>query len=323
MRFIKNLSILKGSWPLALTMVSRSKSSSLSSLFISSSPIKYLGIKYQATSIKYKHQFFYLCKLKCFSLDKQEVIFEDLGIINYKSAWDYQEELVKKNRDIKAEARKSRIEGANDGNFRKPQLLPTLNHLLFCEHPPVYTLGKSGHIENVLLNEQEMEEREIEFFRTNRGGDITFHGLQQVVGYPILDLEKFYTDIGKYLRSLEEVIILTIAEYGIKGERSKGETGVWIEPEIPGRARKICAMGIRCSRWITMHGFALNVNTDLSYFSNIIPCGIVNKQVTSIEKELGRKVNFDEVKERIKNNFAEVFDVSFTSLRSLAHQEAE
>ncbi|MEP7231738.1 MAG: lipoyl(octanoyl) transferase LipB [Ginsengibacter sp.] len=256
-------------------------------------------------------------------MDKQEVIFEDLGIINYKSAWDYQEELVKKNRDIKAEARKNRIEGTNDDSFRRPRLLPTLNHLLFCEHPPVYTLGKSGHIENVLLNEQEMEEKEIEFFRTNRGGDITFHGLQQVVGYPILDLEKFYTDIGKYLRSLEEVIILTIAEYGIKGERSKGETGVWIEPEIPGRERKICAMGIRCSRWITMHGFALNVNTDLSYFNNIIPCGIVNKQVTSIEKELGRKVNFEEVKERIKNNFAQVFDVSFTSIRSLVHQGAE
>ena len=164
-------------------------------------------------------------------------------------------------------------------------------------------------MENVLVSENEMEEREIEFFRTNRGGDITFHGLQQVVGYPILDLEKFYTDIGKYLRSLEEVIILTIAEYGIKGERSKGETGVWIQPGIPGSERKICAMGIRCSRWITMHGFALNVNTDLSYFDNIIPCGIVNKQVTSVEKETGHKIDFIGIKGRLRKNFAKVFDV--------------
>lgn len=178
-------------------------------------------------------------------------------------------------------------------------------------------------MENMLLNKHEMEEKEIEFFKTNRGGDITFHGLQQVVGYPILDLSKFYTDIGKYLRNLEEVIILTIASYGITGERSEGETGVWIDVEIPGKERKICAMGIRCSRWITMHGFALNVNTDLSYFNNIVPCGIVNKQVTSIEKELGYKVNFEEVKERIRNNFELVFDVTITSLHSPAHQVVE
>ncbi len=265
-------------------------------------------------------------------MDKQKVIFEDLGIINYKSAWDYQEELVKKNLEIKATARivVGRQLATNDAQalvIANPQLptvncqLPTVNHLLFCEHPPVYTLGKSGHMDNMLLNEHEMEEREIEFFKTNRGGDITFHGLQQVVGYPILDLQKFYTDIGKYLRSLEEVIILTIADFGIKGERSKGETGVWIEPGIPGKERKICAMGIRCSRWITMHGFALNVNTDLSYFNNIIPCGIVNKQVTSIEKELGYKVNFKEVKEKIKNNFEIVFDAVITSLHDPVHQE--
>ncbi len=164
-------------------------------------------------------------------------------------------------------------------------------------------------MENVLMSEEEMEEKEIEFFKTNRGGDITFHGLQQIVGYPILDLEKFFTDIGRYMRSLEEVIILTIGEYGIKGDRSKGETGVWIDPGIPGRERKICAMGIRCSRWITMHGFALNVNTDLSFFNNIIPCGIVNKQVTSIEKELGYKVDFEDAKEKVKRNFEKVFDV--------------
>lgn len=252
-------------------------------------------------------------QIKIFDLEKQQLIFEDLGIINYKKAWDYQEELVKKNLDIKSEARKASSNQASEVKGELPtsikQELPTVNYLLFCEHLPVYTLGKSGHMDNVLLSEHEMEEKEIEFFKTNRGGDITFHGLQQVVGYPILDLEKFYTDIGKYLRSLEEVIILTIAEYGIKGERSKGETGVWIEPGNPGRERKICAMGIRCSRWITMHGFALNVNTDLSFFNNIIPCGIVNKQVTSIEKELSYKVNFEEVKERLKRNFEKVFDV--------------
>ncbi|HET7115584.1 MAG TPA: lipoyl(octanoyl) transferase LipB [Hanamia sp.] len=240
-------------------------------------------------------------------MEKQHIIFEDLGIIHYKEAWDYQEELVKKNLEIKAEARKAASSQQSEHSTFNIQH-STLNHLLFCEHLPVYTLGKSGHIENVLLNESEMEEKEIEFFRTNRGGDITFHGLQQIVGYPILDLEKFFTDIGKYMRSLEEVIILTIAEYGIRGERSKGETGVWIEPGSLGRERKICAMGIRCSRWITMHGFALNVNTDLSYFNNIIPCGIVNKQVTSIEKELGEKVNFEEVKEKVKRNFEKVFD---------------
>jgi lipoyl(octanoyl) transferase len=258
-------------------------------------------------------------------LDKQQVIFEDLGIINYKSAWDYQEELVKKNVDIKIELRKAesnKHKSLNGISSPPPSGVGarTTNYLLFCEHPPVYTLGKSGHMENVLLSEDQMEEKEIEFFRTNRGGDITFHGLQQVVGYPIFDLEKFYTDIGKYLRSLEEIIILTIAEYGIKGDRSKGETGVWIEPGIVGRERKICAMGIRCSRWITMHGFALNVNTDLSYFSNIIPCGIVNKQVTSIEKELGHKMNFEEVKEKIKRNFEKVFNVEIISAHGRSYQ---
>jgi lipoyl(octanoyl) transferase len=256
-------------------------------------------------------------QIKFFALEKQRIIFEDLGIINYKAAWDYQEELVKKNLEIKSEVRKgmSNAQSAmGDGQWAigNGQLaanqLSTTNYLLFCEHPPVYTLGKSGHLENVLLTESEMEEKEIEFFKTNRGGDITFHGLQQIVGYPIVDLENFFTDIGKYMRSLEEVIILTIAEYGIKGERSKGETGVWIEPGILGKERKICAMGIRCSRWITMHGFALNVNTDLSYFDNIIPCGIVNKQVTSIEKELGFKVDFEEVKVKVKRNFEKVFN---------------
>lgn len=238
------------------------------------------------------------------------MIYKDLGIVNYKSAWDYQEELVNKNREIKSEMKK--VVGCGmQAASSKEQPLQTTNYLLFCEHPAVYTLGKSGSMSNVLLSQEELQEKEIEFFKTNRGGDITFHGLQQIVGYPILDLENFYTDIGKYLRHLEEVIIKTIAEYGIKGERSKGETGVWIEPGIIGKERKICAMGIRCSRWITMHGFALNVNTDLNYFKNIIPCGIQNKQVTSIEKELNKKISLEEVKEKLKKNFSLIFNVDF------------
>lgn len=236
-------------------------------------------------------------------MDKQEVIFKDLGILDYKTAWDYQEELLQQAVEIKRQIRS--LEPTIP-----PAELSTRNHLLFCEHPAVYTLGKSGKKENVLMSDAELEENHIEFYDTNRGGDITFHGLQQIVGYPILDLEKFETDIGKYLRKLEESIILTLAEYGIKGDRSKGETGVWIQPDIPGKERKICAMGVRCSRWVTMHGFALNVNTDLSFFNNIIPCGIQNKQVTSIEKELGYTVDFEEAKEKLKNNFIKVFDVS-------------
>ena len=253
-------------------------------------------------------------------MDKRKVIFKDLGIIEYKAAWDYQEELLQQNVAIKSANRKAQevIAASHDSRFTTHDLpagrqgLPftTTNYFLFCEHPAVYTLGKSGNINNVLMSEAELAENDIQFFNTNRGGDITFHGLQQVVGYPILDLENFYTDIGKYLRHLEEVIILTIAEYGIKGERSSGETGVWIEPGIPGRERKICAIGVRCSRWITMHGFALNVNTDLSYFDNIIPCGIQNKQVTSIERELGHKVDYEVVKEKIRNNFEKVFEAN-------------
>ncbi len=239
----------------------------------------------------------------------QKVFYKDLGRIDYKSAWDYQEELVKQNTGIKAAARQKNQASSETISSDVVLDLETTHHLLFCEHPPVYTLGKSGKMSNVLLSERQMNDQDIEFFKTNRGGDITFHGLEQIVGYPILDLEKFYTDIGKYLRELEEVIILTLAEFDIKGGRSAGETGVWIEPGIKGRERKICAMGIRCSRWITMHGFALNVNTDLSYFNNIIPCGIVDKQVTSMQKELEGSVDVDDVKERIKYNFEKVFMV--------------
>jgi lipoyl(octanoyl) transferase len=235
-------------------------------------------------------------------LDKQHVIFSDWGKIDYKSAWDKQEVLLLENVAIKTEARK-----ANKDQL--PMLLPTTNHLIFCEHTAVYTLGKSGNISNVLLSDEELSEKGIEFYRTNRGGDITFHGEGQIVGYPILDLEKFQTDIGVYLRNIEEVIIRTIAEFGIQGERSSGETGVWIDNEIPGKARKICAIGVRCSRWVTMHGFALNVNTDLGFFNNIVPCGIQDKKVTSIEKEIGYQPDIELVKEKLKKNFELVFDV--------------
>ena len=216
--------------------------------------------------------------------------------MEYGDAWAFQERLLQDNTGIKSL------------NAKGEQVGDTLHHLLFCEHPPVYTLGKSGKEEHVLVSKEELLKRGIAYYPTNRGGDITFHGPGQVVGYPILDLEKFYTDIGKYLRNLEEVIILTMAAYGLKGERSAGETGVWLDPENKMKARKICAMGVRCSRWVTMHGFALNVNTDLAYFTMIVPCGIADKQVTSLQKELGRELDMEEVKEKIRANFCKVFE---------------
>jgi lipoyl(octanoyl) transferase len=228
-----------------------------------------------------------------------DIQYRDLGVIGYKEAWDLQEELLRENINIKVAAR-----AAGDLNS---MALPTVNHLLFCEHDLVYTLGKSGDIANVLISEGDRAERGISFFHTNRGGDITYHGPGQIVGYPIIDLEKCYTDIGRYLRNLEEVIIQTLSVYGVKGERSAGETGVWIDPDKPGQERKICAMGVRCSRWVTMHGFAFNVNTDLGYFDHIIPCGIVNKKVTSLAKELGHEVSMDEVKNEVKNAFFRLF----------------
>lgn len=226
---------------------------------------------------------------------KETVLFRDLGTMRYREAWDYQEALLQENLMLK--------KGATHG------LSATKHHLLFVEHPPVYTLGKSGNMANVLIGEEERAAKGIEFFHTNRGGDITFHGPEQVVGYPILDLEKFYTDIGRYLRSLEEVIITALAGYGLVAGRSAGETGVWLDAQVKGQERKICAMGVRCSRWVTMHGFALNVNTDLNYFNHIIPCGIQNKSVTSIQQELGRPVAIEDVKEKLKGAFASVFDV--------------
>ncbi len=248
-------------------------------------------------------------------MGKQKVIFRDLGLMDYKDAWDYQERLLQENGLKKSAFRNQETPVSHGPLSADPDasesagMEPSTQHyLLFVEHPPVYTMGKSGNISNVLIGEEEMAEKGIQFFRTNRGGDITFHGRQQIVGYPILDLEKFYTDIGRYLRDLEEMIIGTLAEYGVEGGRSPGETGVWLDPGLAGKERKICAMGVRTSRWITMHGFALNVNTDLSYFNHIIPCGIQHKQVTSLEKELGHRVDLADVKQRLKKNFQKVFD---------------
>ncbi|MEJ7913453.1 MAG: lipoyl(octanoyl) transferase LipB [Chitinophagaceae bacterium] len=232
----------------------------------------------------------------------QKVMFSDLGKMNYKSAWDLQEKLLQGNVILKNQTSLS------------ADVMPTVNYMLLVEHPPVYTIGKSGHMENVLISQEEMHEREIAFFKTNRGGDITFHGPGQLVCYPILDLENFNTDIGKYLRNLEEVVIRCLANYGLTGKRSAGETGVWLQAENNEQDRKICAIGVRCSRWITMHGLALNVNTDLSYFDNIVPCGIRNKQVTSLQKELNKEIPMHEVKKIFTDNFQDVFEVKLLDL---------
>ena len=228
----------------------------------------------------------------------KQIIVKDLGHKDYKETWDYQESLFEEIVELK---RKNRAENTN---------LPTPNYFLFVEHPHVYTLGKSGHMENLLIDEAALAKKGATFYKINRGGDITYHGPGQIVGYPIIDLENFFTDIHKYLRSLEEVIIRTLADYGIKGERSEGETGVWLDVGTP-FARKICAMGVRASRWVTMHGFALNVNTDLGYFDNIIPCGIRGKAVTSLNVELSKeKVDTEEVKTLILKHFEEIFEVT-------------
>lgn len=226
----------------------------------------------------------------------QQVVFRDLGLIDYKEAWDFQEVLFQGIIDIKSRNRKV---GSD---------IATQSHLLFCEHPHVYTLGKSGDEKNLLVNEAYLKSRGATFYKINRGGDITYHGPGQIVGYPILDLDCFFTDIHKYLRFLEEAVIKTIAEYGLEGERSGGETGVWLDVGKP-TARKMCALGVRSSRWVTMHGFAFNVNADLSYFGNIVPCGIVDKSVTSLQEELGYKLDMKEVKEKLKNHLASIFEM--------------
>lgn len=229
------------------------------------------------------------------------VQLQDLGFKDYKETWEYQEQVFQEILDIKIK------------NRREETQLPTPNYFIYVEHPHVYTLGKSGDISNLLLSEKQLEAKGATFYKINRGGDITYHGPGQIVGYPIIDLENFFTDIHKYLRFLEEAIILTLAEYNIIGTRSTGETGVWLGVGTP-FARKICAMGVRASRWVTMHGFALNVNADLGYFDNIIPCGIKGKAVTSLNVELGvEKVNELEVKEKITKHFTDLFECSFNS----------
>ncbi len=222
----------------------------------------------------------------------------DLGLMDYQETWDYQESLFQKILQQKSKNSKEKLQ------------YETPNFFLFVEHPHVYTLGKSGHIENLLISEKKLAEINASFYKINRGGDITYHGPGQIVGYPILDLENFFTDIHKYMRMLEEMIILTLAEYGLKAERSKGETGVWLDVGTP-FARKICAMGVRASRWVTMHGFALNVNTDLGYFDHMIPCGIRGKAVTSLNVELGKtEINLAEVKERLLKHFLILFEAA-------------
>jgi len=229
----------------------------------------------------------------------KKIHLQDLGSKDFKDTWDYQEQLFKAILDTKIK------------NRREDAGLQTDNHFLFVEHPHVYTLGKSGDMSNLLLNEAQLKEKNATFYKINRGGDITYHGPGQIVGYPILDLDNFFTDIHKYLRFLEEVIILTLAEYGIASTRSEGETGVWLDVGTP-FARKICALGVRASRWVTMHGFAFNVNANLGYFDNIIPCGIKGKAVASLNVELGvEKVDEVEVKTKILKHFKALFEAEF------------
>lgn len=230
----------------------------------------------------------------------KKVAVKDLGLKDYKETWDYQEFLFQQTVDLKIK------------NRREETFLETPNHFLFVEHPHVYTLGKSGDIQNLLVNEEKLAEKGAKFYKINRGGDITYHGPGQIVGYPILDLDNFFTDIHKYLRFLEEMVILTLTDYNLKAERSEGETGVWLDVGTP-FARKICAMGVRASRWVTMHGFALNVNADLGYFDLMIPCGIKGKSVTSLNVELGQKeVSTGEVKQKLLKYFAELFGAQIT-----------
>lgn len=237
-----------------------------------------------------------------------DIQFRHLGLIDYKEAWDYQDKLFTATLDIKV---KNRAAGPDEQT-------PTPNYLLFCQHPHVYTLGKSGHEEHLLLNQEGLQAKGATYYKINRGGDITYHGPGQIVGYPILDLENYFTDIHKYLRFLEEAIILTLADYGVSAGRIAGLTGVWLDHEAQRNPRKICAMGVKCSRWVTMHGFAFNINTDLDYFNNIVPCGISDKAVTSLAKELGHEVPLAEVEEKLLKHLAALFGATITTA---AHEE--
>lgn len=232
-------------------------------------------------------------------LQNKKVHYQKLGLIDYQQAWDYQEKLFNEALSIKTANR----------SLSEDEQVSTPNYLLFCEHPHVYTLGKSGKLDHLLLDEEELADKEARFYKINRGGDITYHGPGQLVGYPILDLDNFFTDIHRYMRYLEEAIIRVLADYGIVAGRISGLTGVWLDHEQQLRPRKICAMGVKASRWVTMHGFALNVGPDLSYFGNIVPCGIDDKAVTSMEAELGRSVEMSEVMDRLKKHLVEVFEM--------------
>lgn len=234
-------------------------------------------------------------------MQNKEVIFEDLGLIDYKEAWDYQTVYFENAVNLKIKNRKEEDESLKE---------VTKNYLLFCEHPHVYTLGKSGSEANLLISEAILKQQEATYYKINRGGDITYHGPGQLVGYPIFDLDHFFSDIHKYLRFLEEAVILTLKEYDVESDRSEGETGVWLDVGLP-TARKICALGVKSSRWVTMHGFALNVNTDLTYFDNIVPCGIVDKSVTSLDKELGKTIDIEEIKEKLKKHLSTIFEFSY------------
>ncbi len=229
-------------------------------------------------------------------MKNKQVKFTDLGLTDYKEAWDYQEELFKQVVDIKLRNRDQKTEE------------PTPNYLIFCQHPHVFTLGKSGSMDHLLVNNEELDRKEATFYKINRGGDITYHGPGQLVAYPILDLDNFFTDIHRYVRFLEEAVIRTCAEYGIEAGRIPGLTGVWITQGMP---RKICAIGVKSSRWVTMHGLAMNVNTDLSYFGNIVPCGIEDKAVTSLQQELGREISMEETGEKLKRHLGDLFEVEW------------
>lgn len=232
----------------------------------------------------------------------KKVVFRNLGLIDYQEAWDYQEKLFKAIVNKKIRNR----------NLNPEDQDPTENFLLFCEHPHVYTLGKSGAESNFLLSAEALKEKNASFYKINRGGDITYHGPGQIVGYPILDLDNFFTDIHKYLRFMEEAVILTLKEYGIESGRIAGLTGVWLDHEEQNNPRKICALGVKSSRWVTMHGFALNVNTDLSYFTHIIPCGIADKAVTSLAMELGRPLDMQEVQKKLSAHLASIFGMELS-----------
>jgi lipoyl(octanoyl) transferase len=237
-------------------------------------------------------------------MKNKQVIFKDWGLIDYKEAWDKQEALFAETVDLKIRIRNREV---NAGDNEEDDL-PTPNYLIFCEHPHVYTLGKSGKPEHLLLDEQGLKEKQAAYYLINRGGDITYHGPGQIVSYPILDLDNFFTDIHLYLRTLEEAVILTLADYGLKAGRYPGYTGVWFDADNE-NARKICALGVRCSRWVTMHGLAFNVNTNLDYFKNIVPCGIDDKAVTSMQQELGHEVDINEVKKILKHHISVLFNM--------------